>query len=377
MSRDFLRNLPETNIGGRLQTRYIFHIDPFLLLVLLVIIGYGLVVLYSAVGQQWPPMIAQCTKIGLAFAVMIIVAQIPPMFYMRIAPRLYPLGLVLLVVVLFYGQTINGSQRWIKIPHLLTFQPAELMKLFVPMILAWYLHDRHLPPSIKHLLWAAIIIIVPVLLIGRQPDLGTAVIIGVSGVLTLFFAGMRWRHIFTVAGFAIASTWGLWFALQDYQRQRLYTLFNPEKDPLGAGWQIMQSKIAIGSGGLTGKGLFQGTQFRLGFLPESKTDFIIAVMAEELGFVGIMVLLALYILLLGRGVFIAVQAQDTFSRLLAGAITLTFSIYVLINIGMVIGLLPVVGIPLPLISYGGTSILTLLAGFGIIMSIHTHRRIML
>jgi rod shape determining protein RodA len=251
------------------------------------------------------------------------------------------------------------------------------MKLVTPMILAWYFHDRHLPPRLKHVFWALVMIALPVLLIASHPDLGTSLLIAASGMLVLFFAGIPWRYVFSAIGVGVISAPALWFLMKDYQKQRILTLLNPESDPLGSGWNIIQSKTAIGSGGLSGKGLFQGTQSHLDFVPESQTDFIIAVMAEELGLIGVVALLILYILLLARGALISIQAQDTFGRLLAGSITFTFFVYVFVNIGMVSGILPVVGVPLPLVSYGGTSILTLFAGFGIVMSIHTHRRIIL
>jgi rod shape determining protein RodA len=308
---------------------------------------------------------------------MVAMAQISPIFYLRIAPWVFLIGVIMLVLVMFFGTTVNGSQRWLRIPAIFSFQPSEIMKLMVPMILAWYFHDRHLPPRMKHLFWAGVMIAVPVLLIARQPDLGTALIIGASGLLVLFLAGISWRYIITVIGAAVVSSPALWFVLRDYQQGRILTFLNPERDPLGDGWNIIQSKTAIGSGGLFGKGLGEGTQSHLEFLPESQTDFIIAVLAEELGLVGVMGLLILYLLVAGRGVMISIQAQDTFGRLLAGSITFTFFIYVFINIGMVSGIVPVVGVPLPLVSYGGTSIITLFAGFGIIMSIHTHRRITL
>jgi len=290
---------------------------------------------------------------------------------------MFCLGVIFLILVLLFGTEINGSKRWLRIPGIAGFQPSELMKLVVPLMLAWYFHDRHLPPRIKHILWAAVMILVPVLLIANQPDLGTALVIGAAGVLVLFLAGVRWRHVITVILGTLASAPALWFVLKDYQKQRILTMLDPERDPLGAGWNIIQSKTAIGSGGLFGKGLFQGTQSRLDFLPESQTDFIISVLAEELGMFGVVILLILYILLIGRGLIMASQAQDTFGRLLAGSITFTFFVYVFVNIAMVSGILPVVGIPLPLVSHGGTSIVTIFAGFGILMSIHTHRRIML
>lgn len=379
MSQDFVRSLGDTGISfeRRLGANHIFHLDITMLILLTLIVSYGLLVLYSAVDQQSGPIAAQGIKIGVAFVGMVIMAQISPIFYLRLAPFLFLGGLGLLVAVEFFGVTVNGSKRWLRIPGLLTFQPSELMKIVVPMILAWYFHDRHLPPRLKHVFWALVMIGLPVGLIGIQPDLGTAILIAASGMLVLFFAGIQWRYVFASIGLALAMAPALWFVMKDYQRGRVLTLFNPERDPLGAGWNIIQSKTAIGSGGVSGKGLFQGTQSHLDFLPESQTDFIIAVMAEELGLIGVVALLILYILLMARGALISVQAQDTFGRLLAGSITFTFFVYVFVNIGMVSGILPVVGVPLPLVSYGGTSILTLFAGFGIVMSIHTHRRITL
>ncbi|MFT4676791.1 MAG: rod shape determining protein RodA [Patiriisocius sp.] len=379
MSQDFVRSMGGTGIGieRRVGGNHIFHLDLILLLLLALIVGYGLLVLYSAVDQQSALIVSQSIKIGLAFVVMVVMAQISPIFYLRVAPFLFLIGLGLLVAVEFFGVTVNGAKRWLQIPGLLTFQPSELMKLVVPMILSWYFHERLLPPRFKHIIWALLMIMLPVLLIASQPDLGTSLLIAASGMLVLFFAGIPWRFVFTAMGMALVSAPALWFVMKDYQQQRVLTLLNPESDPLGSGWNIIQSKTAIGSGGLSGKGLFQGTQSHLDFLPESQTDFIIAVMAEELGFIGVVVLLILYILLIARGALIAVQAQDTFGRLLAGSITFTFFVYVFVNVGMVSGILPVVGVPLPLVSYGGTSILTIFAGFGIVMSIHTHRRIML
>jgi rod shape determining protein RodA len=284
---------------------------------------------------------------------------------------------MLLIAVYFFGDEVNGSKRWLRIPGVIGFQPSEVMKLVLPMILAWYFHDRHLPPKKRHVFWTVVIILLPAALIVRQPDLGTALIICASGVLVLLLAGISWRFVFGTLGVSVLSAPAIWFLLQDYQQRRILTFLNPERDPLGDGWNIIQSKTAIGSGGLSGKGLFEGTQSHLDFLPESQTDFIIAVLAEELGLFGVVVLLIMYILLVGRGTIMAIQAQDTFGRLLGGTITFTFFVYVFVNIGMVSGVLPVVGVPLPLVSSGGTSVLTLFAGFGILMSIHTHRRIML
>ena len=379
MSQDFVRRMPSAGFG---QTRTVglgekFHLDIPIILLLVMICAYGLLILYSAVGQQTAPVVNQLIKIGVAFGLMIVMAQISPIFYLRIAPWLFVAGIVLLIAVLLVGTTVNGSQRWLRIPGVLNFQPSELMKLVIPMMLASYFHDCHLPPLRRHVFWACVMIFIPVLLIARQPDLGTSLLIGASGLLVLLLAGISWRYVFSAVLAGLMAAPALWYVMLDYQRTRVMILLDPERDPLGAGWNIIQSKTAIGSGGLFGKGLFQGTQSHLDFLPESQTDFIVAVLAEELGLVGVTLLLILYILLVGRGVVIAIQAQDTFGRLLVGTITFTFFVYVFVNIGMVSGILPVVGVPLPLVSHGGTAILTLFAGFGIIMSVHTHRRITL
>lgn len=380
MSRDFVRRLTDTSyvyrpvagIGERL------HVDFPLLLLIWSIAGYGLLILYSAVGQEQTPVVAQLGKIAVATVVMLILAQISPVFYLRVAPWLYGVGLILLVLVFFFGTEVNGSRRWLIIPGVVGFQPSELMKLVVPLVLAAYFQHRHLPPRRHHVFWSIVIILIPVVLIERQPDLGTALLIAASGLLVLILAGIRWRLIFAAGGAVLVLAPVMWFfVLKEYQRGRILTLFDPERDPLGSGWNIIQSTTAIGSGGLFGKGLFEGTQSHLDFLPESQTDFIIAVLAEELGLVGIVLLLILYLLLTGRGVILSLAAQDTFGRLLAGSLTFTFFVYVFVNVGMVSGILPVVGVPLPLVSYGGTSIVTLFAGFGLLMSVHTHRRIML
>lgn len=379
MSQDFVRRLPDSRFtfAGTAGPTSRFHLDPLMILLLLGISAYGLLILYSAVNQQTGPVISQLVKFVAALGAMAVMAQISPFFYMRLAPWLYAIGVLLLILVAIFGHEVNGSRRWLRIPGIMQFQPSEIMKLVVPMLLAWYFHERHLPPRGKHVFWAVLMVLVPVVLIARQPDLGTSLLVAASGLLVLLLAGISWRYVFGALGLGILSAPFLWYALRDYQKERIFTLFNPERDPLGTGWNIIQSKTAIGSGGLFGKGLFNGTQSHLDFLPESQTDFIIAVLAEELGLFGVVVLLLLYILLMGRGIVMAVQAQDTFGRLLAGSITFTFFVYVFVNIGMVSGVLPVVGIPLPLVSFGGTSILTLFAGFGILMSIHTHRRITL
>jgi len=269
----------------------------------------------------------------------------------------------------------RSTQRWLDF-GVFRFQPSELMKLAVPMMVAWYLHPKVLPPDWKSTMMTILILLVPTLLIYRQPDLGTALLVAASGVFTLYLAGLRWKILFGFAGLAAAAAPVLWLVMKEYQRDRVRTFLNPEADPLGDGWNIIQSKIAVGSGGLTGKGWLHGTQSHLEFIPERHTDFILAVLSEEFGLIGVTLLMLAYLLVIARGLYIASTARDTGSRLLAGALSLTLFVYVLVNGGMVSGVLPVVGVPLPLISYGGTSAVTLLAGFGIMMSIHGHRKFM-
>jgi rod shape determining protein RodA len=305
---------------------------------------------------------------------MIVAAQISLQRYARWAPWLYIVGVGALVAVVFVGVGAKGAQRWLEIAGF-RFQPAEIMKLSVPLTLAWYLADRTLPPRFQYLLGSLVLLAIPSVLILRQPDLGTALLIAASGLFVLFMAGISWRFIFGAVLLAVSSAWPVWmFVLQDYQKQRILTLLNPESDKLGAGWNIIQSKTAIGSGGWSGKGWLQGTQSRLDFLPESHTDFIIAVLAEEFGLRGVLILLALYLLILLRGFWIGVHAQTSFGRMVSGSLTLTFFVYIFVNMGMVAGLLPVVGVPLPLISAGGTSVVTLMAGFGILMAVSTEKR---
>ena len=377
MSRDFIRQMPMAGdgIGYRQRVFNWFNLDPMLLCILLAIAGFGLLVLYSAADASEAVIRAQGVRLMAGFGLMLVIAQIPPYVLARITPVLYLFGLILLILTYPFGYEVNGSKRWLRIPGLINLQPSELMKVFLPMVMAWYLNERHLPPATKPLTIGLGLMLLPFSLILLQPDLGTALLVASSGALVLLLAGLSWRFLFRLLLLVVAAAPAIWFLIRDYQRQRILTLFDPESDPLGAGWNIIQSKIAIGSGGLTGKGLFNGTQSHLDFLPETQTDFIVAVLAEELGFVGVVSLLSLYGLLMFRGLLISLQAQDTYGRLLAGSITFTFVVYVFVNIGMVSGILPVVGIPLPLVSYGGSSILTLFAGFGILMSIHSHRRI--
>lgn len=351
------------------------HLDIPLLLGLLALMAMAQVVLYSATGQDLDMVDKQVIRLGLALVLMFGLAQVPPRLLKFWTVPLYVGSLLLLVAVFLVGETALGATRWLELGGF-RFQPSELMKIAMPMMVAWYLSEHQLPPRIPHLLVAFGLIVVPVLLIAKQPDLGTAVLTLSSGVFVVLLAGISWRIIaflgVAVAGF-LPVMWN--FLMHDYQRQRVLTLLNPEADPLGAGYHIIQSKIAIGSGGLYGKGWLHGTQAQLEFIPERHTDFIFAVLGEEFGMSGAIILIAAYLFIISRGLYIGTQAQDSYSRLLAGAITLTFFVYVFVNIGMVSGLLPVVGVPLPLVSYGGTSLVTLLAGFGMLMSIKTHRKL--
>ena len=377
-SREYLRQLPSHQRGpSNRDLAFRLHIDAPLLAGLLAIMAYGMFILYSAGGEDINLLIRQSMRFLVGFIAMFVLAQFPPRTFRFWTPVLFVIGLVMLILVLLVGIEAKGAQRWLYIPGFGRFQPAELMKIAVPALVAWFFRDRALPPSFRDVTIALAIVIVPALLIGKQPDLGTALLIAMSGLVILFMAGLSWRIIGAAVAFVTVAAPMMYFhVMHDYQRRRVDTFLNPEADPLGAGWNIIQSKTAIGSGGIDGKGWLNGTQSRLDFLPESSTDFIFAVLAEELGLLGILLLFALYLFVIGRCLWISYNAQDLFSRLLGAGLAITFFIYILVNVGMVSGLLPVVGVPLPLISYGGTSIVTLLAGFGILMSIHTHRRLM-
>ena len=374
--RDFSRALPGAH-NPRSSLSGVLHVDLTLLVLLLSLMLVGLFTLYSASGQSQPMVVRQAAHLGVGLVLMLLIAQISPDVYRRWTPAVYGLGLLLLVAVMFFGVGAKGAQRWLDLPGLPRFQPSEIMKLGVPMIAAWYLAETVLPPSRRRLFAVIVLVLLPGVLIAKQPDLGTAILIVTSGFIVLLLAGLRWWYLICAALVSLPVGLALWsFYMRDYQRQRVLTFLNPEREPLGAGWNIIQSKIAIGSGGMSGKGWLKGTQSQLDFLPESSTDFIIAVYTEEFGFKGALVLLLLYGALVMRGLYIAASAQENYGRLLAGSLTLIFFVYVFVNIGMVSGLLPVVGVPLPLVSYGGTSVVTLLAGFGVLMSIHTHRRLL-
>jgi len=355
--------------------QHILHFDVALLFGLLAISALGLFVLYSSAGGDNQLVARQIVRLGIAFGGMVVVAQLRPQWLQRWTPWLYGLGLTLLIAVLVVGDVGKGAQRWLDLGFV-RFQPSEMMKLAVPMMVAWYLSDKRLPPAYPRLLIAGALIVVPVLLIAVQPDLGTSLLIASAGFFVLFLAGLSWKLLGGLGLLATAGAPLLWHFMHDYQRQRVITFLDPEQDPLGTGYHIIQSKIAIGSGGLFGKGWLNGTQAHLEFLPERSTDFIFAVLGEEFGLFGIGVIVVIYSFIIVRSLYIAAQAQDSYGRLLGGSLAMTFFIYFIVNTGMVTGLLPVVGLPLPLVSYGGTSMVTLMAGFGILMSIHTHRKLL-
>jgi rod shape determining protein RodA len=348
------------------------RLDWVLLILIMLVILAGLAVLYSATGQDAAFVERQAIRLGIGLVAMMVISQVPPHLLRIWAPWLYGLGLILLLATWLFGEG-RSAQRWLDL-GLVRFQPSELMKLAVPMMVAAWLHPKVLPPEWKESLVAGLFLATPTLLIMRQPDLGTALLVAVSGCFTLYLAGIRWRIVATLAVIGAALAPLLWMLMEEYQRARVRTFLDPESDPLGQGWNIIQSKIAVGSGGWTGKGWLNGTQAQLEFIPERHTDFILAVFAEEFGLLGVLGLLLLYLALIGRGLFIASVARDTFSRLLAGSLALILFVYVGVNGAMVSGLLPVVGVPLPLFSYGGTSAVTLLVGFGMLMSIYSHRK---
>jgi len=349
------------------------RLDPFLLILIFAIMSFGLLVLYSGSGSSEAAVQRQLIRYGVALLVLIFITQINLRNLQRWIPLLYITGLLLLLGVLFFGVGAKGAQRWLEIPGLPRFQPSEIMKLVVPLTISWYLASRPRPPSLVNVLVSMALVVMPVLLIAKQPDLGTALLVGSSGAFVIFFAGLLWRYLLAAIVLGAGGLPLLWTGMREYQKQRVITFLDPESDPLGAGWNIIQSKIAIGSGGIDGKGWLQGTQSHLDFLPETHTDFIVAVLAEEFGLMGVCLLLLLYFLVLIKGLLIAGAAEHPFDRMLAASLTLTFFVYVMVNIGMVSGLLPVVGVPLPLVSYGGTSAVTLMASLGLLMSIHARR----
>lgn len=357
-----------------LYERLFKHVDVFLLGCLLFTLMIGLFVLYSASGQSFNRIGAQLTNIAVALILLWVVANVHPHHIERIAFPVYMFGVLLLIAVALFGDISHGARRWLNI-GVTKIQPSELMRLAVPVMLAWYFSKREATLNAMDFVVASLILIVPVLLIMKQPDLGTALLISASGFYIIFLAGLSWKFILGTTALLAGSTPLFWSLLHEYQRRRLEILLDPSQDPLGAGYHTIQATIAIGSGGAAGKGWLNGTQTQLDFLPERTTDFIFAVFSEEFGLLGNILLLILFLLIIGRGFVIASQAKNMFSRLLAASITLTFFSYAFVNMGMVSGILPVVGVPLPLISYGGTSMVTLLIGLGILMSINTHKNL--
>jgi rod shape determining protein RodA len=358
----------------RIYYRMTAGIDSTLLTLSLSLAVLGLATLFSASYENPGRVGAQLANLSVALAAMWLVAQIPPQTLMRFAVPAYLLGLALLVAVALAGEVVNGARRWLHI-GVTRFQPSEMMKLALPMMLAWYFHKHEETLRMRDFAVAALLLALPVLLIARQPDLGTAVLVAAAGCYVIFFAGIGWKVIAGVAVLGLAALFPLWGMLHDYQRRRILTLIDPTQDPLGAGYHTIQSTIAVGSGGITGKGWLHGTQTHLEFIPERHTDFIFAVFSEEFGLIGNLLLMTLYVLLIARGLMIAANAATFFARLLASAVTLMFFTYAFVNMGMVSGILPVVGVPLPFISYGGTALLTLFVGVGILMSVHSHRRL--
>jgi rod shape determining protein RodA len=351
-----------------------WHIDRPLFYALLIISLISVIVLYSASAKDTMVLARHALRLALGFGILFVVAQIRPETLAHWTPHLFALGAVLLVAVLVVGTTAKGAQRWLNLGFA-TFQPSEIMKLAMPMMLAWHFSRYSSPPKLRYVAIGGAIALLPVLLIAKQPDLGTALLILGSGLTVLFLAGTSWRIIGVVLGLATLAIPLLWSHMHDYQRQRITTLLDPSSDPLGTGYHTMQAMIAVGSGGFFGKGWLNSSQAHLDYLPESSTDFVFAVFAEEFGLIGILLLLGTYLFIVARGLLIAFYAQETYNRLLAGGLTLIFFFYFFVNIGMVTGILPVVGVPLPLVSYGGTATVTLMAAFGMLMSIHTHRKI--
>lgn len=372
----FLRQAPRDGLSTATQlSRWQqLHIDPWLCLFLVLNALLGLTVLYSASAQDVGLVSKQAMSFGIGFVVMFSLAQIPPKVYQAFSPYFYIFGVLSLLAVVIFGEVRMGAQRWIDIPGFGSVQPSEFMKIGMPMMIAWFLSRKVLPPSFSQVILSLVLIVIPFLLIAEQPDLGTSLLVLASGIFVLFLSGLSWRLIAAAAGAVAVIIPIAWeFLLHDYQRQRVLTLFNPEADALGTGWNIIQSKTAIGSGGFSGKGFLEGTQSHLHFLPEGHTDFIIAAYSEEFGLIGVSLLILLYCAIIFRTFQIGLQSFHNYGRLVAGAFGLSFFVYVFVNAGMVSGILPVVGVPLPFMSYGGTAIITLMSTFGLVMSIHTHR----
>ena len=375
MSNDFARvaEVSSRELGARVRLLRLLHIDLWLAVPLLMLSVGGLFVLYSASGQSDATLNAQIRNIVVAMAVLLTTAQFRVETLRGASPYIFALATLLLVAVAFFGVGAKGAQRWLSLGFI-RFQPSEVMKVAMPLALAWWLSKKALPPDLRSLAVAFAMVAVPSGLILQQPDLGTSLLVATSGLTVIYMAGIQWRYILSMIALALVSIWPAWvFVLKDYQKQRVLTLFNPESDRLGAGWNIIQSKTAIGSGGWEGLGWTQGSQAQLDFLPEGHTDFIIAVLAEEFGFRGVLLLFLIYAVILGRGLLITWRAQSSFARMLGGALVATFFFGLVVNLGMVSGLLPVVGVPLPMLSYGGTAMVSMMIAFGMLMAISTER----
>ncbi|MEC8951195.1 MAG: rod shape-determining protein RodA [Pseudomonadota bacterium] len=377
INRDFIRQSPRAESSNRSVSVWRFvHTDPPLLVGLILICFFGLFVLYSASDGNEVVVRRQALVMVVGILAMFIVSQFNVQVFRSWALSMYGAGIALLALVLVIGVEAGGARSWLDLPGIPSFQPSEIMKIVVPLVMAWYLGGRPLPPRFKHLFWSALMILVPAVLIIIQNDTGTAVMVVMSGLFVVLLAGIRWRIVIAGSlGLLLASPAWYLFLAPEHIKARILVLFDPYRDPTGAGYNIIQSQIAIGSGGVYGKGYGNGAQSHLDFIPESNTDFILAVLAEEFGLLGVLFLICLYFFILLRGSYIAYSAKDMFSRLLAGSITLTFFFYVFVNMAMVSGLVPVVGLPLPFISRGGTAIVSLFVGFGLLMSIQTHGRI--
>nr|WP_298728765.1 rod shape-determining protein RodA [uncultured Steroidobacter sp.] len=365
----------QRTLTGTAQLLLALHLDGPLFIALCMVGAVGSIVLFSASGSSLDMLEAQLMRFGLGLIAMIMLAQVPPRIIRNAAPVAWVIGLLLLLAVMFQGDIAMGAQRWLDLGFV-RFQPSEIMKLAVPLACAWFLHDRPLPPSLSTLLVLALGIGIPTLLIAEQPDLGTSLLVAAGGGMVVLLAGLQIKYILSVVGLLVPVAIGAWhFLLHDYQKQRVLTFLDPQNDPLGSGYHIIQSQIAIGSGGVFGKGYLNGSQAQLEFLPERSTDFIFAVIGEEWGLIGLVTVILLFMFVIGRALYLAATAHDTFSRLASGSLALTFCVYVFVNTGMVTGLLPVVGVPLPFVSYGGTAMVTLMAGFGILMSLCAKRKL--
>ena len=372
---DYVRQIDPSGLGRNRSLWDVIHIDPWMLIFLLMLTIYGLFVLYSGSDMSLASVRKQGIFFIIGYGAMFVVAQFPMHFYLRMAPLFYIMGVMLLLLVPLIGVGAKGAVRWLEIPGVIRFQPSEIIKASMPLTVAWWLTKKPLPPTFWHIIATMVIIFLPAVLIASQPDLGTSILVSTSGIFVLLLAGIYWRYVFGAVVVLFMAAWPMWqFVLHEYQKNRILTLLDPERDKFGTGWNIIQSTTAIGSGGWEGKGWLHGTQSHLNFLPESHTDFIIAVLSEEFGLKGVLILLMIYMAIISRGLYIAWNASSNFNQLVAGSLVLTFFIYIFVNMGMVSGVLPIVGVPLPLVSQGGTSVVSLMIGFGFLMAIASDKQ---